>query len=257
MVVAAGLALVVGLVSLRLRGVYFALFTLAVAEMFHIYFQRLQFTGSEDGFELRGLPDWLNPTRQHLQFYYIAMVLAVASFVFVRRLMHSPTGAILLGIRENEERAKTIGYNTLGYKLFAITTAGVLAAVAGIMQAMFNKKVGPEMMGLAYTVDPLIATIIGGIGTFAGPVIGASALHLSDRQLRDAVLTIGGVKINIGQDWELILGAAFIVVVIVFPYGIVGTWQRLFPNGVIDRIQRLFHRQTDSTDPKQAAPEHT
>ncbi len=219
------LGLLIGLVSLRLRGVYFAMFTLAIAEMFAIYFSRLPATQAEDGFSIGALPTWLDPTRSRLTFYYLTLMLAVLTFAFIRRLINSPTGAVLLAIRENEDRARAIGYDTLRFKLLAIMLAGMLAALAGMLQVILNKKVGPEMLGIGYTVDPLLMTIIGGIGTFAGPVIGASGLHLSDRLLRDAVINIGGVQLDIGGNWTLILGIAFVVVVMIFPQGVVGTWR--------------------------------
>ena len=220
------LGLLVALMSLRLRGVYFAMFTLAVAEMFYIYFGRLALTRAEDGFSITSLPDWLDPTRSRLTFYYIVLVAFILTFIFLRRLIHSPTGTVLLAIRENEERARTIGFNTLNYKVMAITVAGMLAALAGILQVVFNKKVGPELLSLNYTVDPLLMTIIGGAGTFVGPVIGASGLHLADRLLRDRTVMIGATSIDIGTSWTLILGILFILVVIVFPQGVVGTWSR-------------------------------
>jgi len=220
------LGFVVGLVSLRLKGVYFALFTLAVAEMFFIYASRWSFTAAEDGFPVGNIPDWLNPTRERLTFYYIALGLVILTFIFIKRLIESPTGTVLLAIRENEERAKTIGYHTLRFKLFAITVSAMLAASAGILHMLFNKKVGPEMLGLAFTVDPLLMTIIGGLGTFTGPVIGSGVLHLSDRLLRETSFMIGATEISIGTFWNLLLGIAFIVVVMVFPQGIVGTWKR-------------------------------
>ncbi len=224
--VTAALGFVIGLVSLRLRGVYFTMFTLAVAEMFYTFFGRFALTKAEDGFSIGTLPTFIDPTRSRLTFYYVVLALFVLTFLFIRRLISSPTGAVLLAIRENEERAKTIGYNTLSYKLLAITVAGMLAAVAGMLQIVFNKKVGPELLNVGYTIDPLLMTIIGGAGTFAGPVIGAAGLQLSDRMLRDRVLTIGATTIDIGASWTLILGVLFILVVIVFPYGIVGTWAR-------------------------------
>jgi branched-chain amino acid transport system permease protein len=226
LVICGALGLLIGLVSLRLKGVYFAMFTLAIAEMFYIYFGRLAATRAEDGFSITSLPEWLDPTRSRLNYYYLALVAFVLVFAFIRRLIHSPTGAVLLAVRENEERARTIGYNTLTYKLLAITLAGMLAAVAGVLQILFNKKVGPELLSLSYTVDPLLMTIIGGAGTFAGPVIGASGLHLLDRLLRDREIMIGAATIDIGASWTLILGLIFIVVVMVFPQGVVGTWAR-------------------------------
>jgi branched-chain amino acid transport system permease protein len=219
------LGLIIGFVSLRLRGVYFALFTLAVAEMFFIYFGRLAYTSAEDGFSVLSVPDWLNATRNRLIFYYLTLAMMGLTFVFIRRLISSPVGAVLLAIRENEERAQAIGYNTLTYKLYAICVSSVFASLAGMLHIVYNKKVGPEVLGLGYTVDPLLGTIIGGMGTFSGPVVGIAGIHLSDRLLRDTVLHIGSLTVDIGTSWNVILGTAFVAVVILFPLGIVGTFR--------------------------------
>jgi branched-chain amino acid transport system permease protein len=220
------LGLIIGLVSLRLKGVYFAIFTLAVAEMFFIFFGRWQLTRAEDGFAITDLPVWLDPSQSRISFYYITLAIAVLTFFFIRRLVNSPTGAVFKAIRENEDRAQSMGFNTLNFKLLSITIAGMLAGTAGILQVILNKKVGPELLGVSYTVDPLLMTIIGGIGTFTGPVVGASGLHFLDVFLRDAEVTIGGTVIDIANIWALLLGVIFILVVIVFPFGILGTWQR-------------------------------
>lgn len=226
LVVSAILGLISGLVSLRLRGVYFAIFTLAVAEMFYIYFGRLRRTNAEDGFSVTDLPVWLDPSQSRLNFYYIALALFIFTFLFIRRLVKSPTGAVFQAIRENEDRAQTIGYNTLNYKLFSIMIAGMLAATAGMLQVLLNKKVGPELLSINYTIEPLLATIIGGIGTFTGPVIGAGGLHLMDTFFRDSSFTIGGTLIQISKVWGLILGSVFILVVLIFPQGFAGSWAR-------------------------------
>ncbi len=218
--------LLVGLVSLRLHGVYFAIFTLAIAEMFFIFFGRLPLTRAEDGFPISDLPIWLDPSQNRLNFYYIALLFFVATFLFIRRLMNSPTGAVFKAVRENEDRAQAIGYNTLRYKLLSIMLAGMIAALAGMLQILLNKKVGPELLGISNTVNPLLMTIIGGIGTFTGPVVGAGGLHLLDTVLRESVISIGSLSIRIADVWELILGGIFILAVIIFPQGIVGTWQR-------------------------------
>jgi branched-chain amino acid transport system permease protein len=220
------LGLVIGFVTLRLKGVYFAIFTLAVAEMAFIFFGRWQLTRAEDGFAITELPLWLDPSQNRLNFYYLSLAAAVLTFVFIRRLVNSPTGAVFKAIRENEDRAQSMGYNTLNYKLLSLTLAGMLAGAAGLLQVILNKKVGPELLGVAYTVDPLLMTIIGGIGTFSGPVIGAGGLHFLDVFLRDAELTVGGLVIDIANIWALLLGIIFILTVIVFPFGILGTWQR-------------------------------
>lgn len=214
-----------GLASLRLHGVYFAIFSLAIAEMAAIWVQRWAFTRAEDGFALANIPDVFNATRNRLFVYYFALSVVVFTFLFIRRLIFSPTGHVLLAVRENEDRARTIGYNTLTYKLLAITIASIMAAGAGMVHAVFNKKVGPEIMSVNYTIDPLLMTIIGGTGTFTGPVIGAAGLTLSER-IFNREFEFGDLKVNIGQNWSLILGLIFIVVVLIFPQGIVGTINR-------------------------------
>ncbi len=218
--------LLVGLVSLRLKGVYFAIFTLAVAEMFFIYFGRLSLTRAEDGFSISELPTWIDPAQSRLNYYYLALAMFIFTFLFIRRLMNSPTGAVFKAVRENEDRAQAIGYNTLSFKLFSITLAGMMAASAGMLQILLNKKVGPEILGVTYTVDPLLMTIIGGIGTFTGPVIGATGLHLLDTVLREATITVGGFTVHVADVWGLLLGSIFILVVLIFPQGIVGTWMK-------------------------------
>lgn len=220
------LGLGIGLATLRLKGVYFAIFTLALAEMAFIFFSRLQLTKAEDGFAITDLPAWIDPTQSRLTFYYLTLAAFVLGFLFLRRLMASPTGAVFKAIRENEDRAQSIGFNTLRFKLLSLVVAGMMAGLAGILQVMLNKKVGPELLGLSYTIDPLLMTIIGGSGTLLGPVIGAASLHLLDVGLRDQVLAIGGLSVSFADIWGLLLGAIFIVVVMIFPYGIVGTYQR-------------------------------
>ena len=211
-----------GLVSLRLKGVYFAIFTLAVAEMGFIWTSRWAYTDAEDGFPLQTIPEFLNPSRNRLNYYYITLVITVLCFLLIRRLMNSPTGRVMLAIRENEDRAQAIGYNTLRYKLLSITLASMMASLAGIIHVVLNKKVGPEIMSTQFTIEPLLMTIIGGIGTFSGPVLGASFLHLSERIL-NREFVIGGLTLNVGEYWSLILGIVFIVVVLIFPQGFVGT----------------------------------
>lgn len=240
------LGLGIGLATLRLKGVYFAIFTLAVAEMAFIFFSRLALTKAEDGFAISELPAWLDPTQSRLTFYYITLAVFVLGFLLLRRLMASPTGAVFKAIRENEDRAQSIGFNTLRFKLVSLVIAGMMAGAAGILQVMLNKKVGPEMLSLTYTIDPLIMTLIGGAGTLVGPVIGAAGLHLLNVGLRDQVIALGGSTIRIVDVWGLLLGAIFILVVMVFPYGVVGTYQRW-------RAKRLHKGSAASPAPSRAA----
>lgn len=218
--------LLMGLATLRLRGVYFAIFTLAIAEMVWVFFGRFPATNGEDGLTLKSLPAFIDPTQNRLFLYYVALVAFAFTFVFIRRLVSSPTGRVFQAIRENEERAQAIGYATIRFKLFAITVASMMAGGAGILHSFLNKSARPEYLSVTHTVDALLMTIIGGVGTFVGPVIGSAGLELADVLLRDAKITLGSTVINVGESWNFLLGVVFIVVVLVFPYGVVGTWHR-------------------------------
>jgi branched-chain amino acid transport system permease protein len=228
-------ALVKGVVGLRIRGLYFALFTLAFAQVFFLLAgNRLLagVTGAEDGFTF-SVPDFLNITTNRLFFYLLALGLMVLAYWLVRRLMHSPTGRVLSALRDNEARAQMLGYNTFYFKLIAIVLAGLMATGAGVLRGLALKGASPDTLSLDYTMTPLLMTIIGGAGTFQGPVVGAFVLFLTERALRDTVVSLGGVEVNIGERWALILGVLFVLSVIIFPHGIVGTvrrgWLRLQP----------------------------
>ncbi|MCI0552411.1 MAG: branched-chain amino acid ABC transporter permease, partial [Anaerolineae bacterium] len=224
------IAVVKAVIGLRIKGLYFALFTLAFAQVFFLLAgNRLltDITGAEDGFTFT-VPDWLNSTGNRLFFYYLALVIFVLAFFLVRRLMNSPTGKVLSALRDNESRAQMLGYNVFQFKLIAIVLAGLLATGAGVLRGILLKGASPEVLSLSFTFDPLLMTIIGGQGTFAGPVIGAFGLHLIEETLRDTVLKFGGLEVNIGERWALILGILFIVSVIVFPKGIVGSVQEWY-----------------------------
>jgi branched-chain amino acid transport system permease protein len=254
LVVGVVVALIKGFVGLRIKGLYFALFTLAFAEVFFILAGNrvlADITGAEDGFTFP-VPDWLNMTKNRLFFYYLALFAFVLAFLVVYRLVNSPTGRVLHALRDNEERAKMLGYNTFQIKLIAIITAGILAAGAGVLRGLALKGASPNVLGLDFTINPLLMVIIGGLGTFAGPVIGAFGLRLTEQYLRDTVVNVGGMEINIGERWALILGLIFILSVMIFPHGIVGTWRSKGLN-TIDGWRRLFRisgSQSSSTSEK-------
>ncbi|MCI0395945.1 MAG: branched-chain amino acid ABC transporter permease [Chloroflexi bacterium] len=237
------IALVKGFVGLRIRGLYFALFTLAFAEVFFVLAGNrilADITGAEDGFTF-SVPEWLNITRNRLFFYYLALLALVLAFLLVRRLINSPTGRVLHALRDNEDRAQMLGYNTFHFKLIAIVIAGLLASGAGVLRGLALKGASPNVLSLDFTITPLLMVIIGGMGTFAGPVVGAFGLRLIEQYLRDTVFTIGGVEVNIGERWALILGLIFILSVMLFPQGIVGTWYSKRLNTAAG-WKRLFRR---------------
>lgn len=242
------IGLLIGLVSLRLKGVYFAIFTLAVGEMAWIFVRTWPYTRGEDGLTISNLPELLDPERNRIVVYYVGLMLFVGTFLVIRRLVRSPAGTVLQAIRENEERAQAIGYDTLRYKLLSIVIASVLAGLAGILMGILNKSARPELMGVGYTVDALLTTIIGGVGTLAGPVVGATGLHLLEMWVRESniifSLNLGlfTLTVNFAQDWALILGLVFVLTVLVFPYGVVGTWYNIRA-----RIRQYFDKQKAST----------
>jgi branched-chain amino acid transport system permease protein len=224
-------SLLVGVVSLRLRGVYFAMATLAFAQMFYILVQATDLrdiTGAEDGLHGIPVPDWLNPTDHRLVFYFVALAFCVVVYLIARRVVDSPPGRVMVAIRENEPRAQMIGYNTFTYKLLALTFAGVLAALAGLMNSLWNGSATPEVLGVETTINALLMTIIGGVGTLIGPILGAALVQLLGYWLNSVF----------GSQWQLIFGAVYVLLVVFLPYGIVGTyylrrndiragWQRL------------------------------
>ncbi len=212
-------SVIIGVLSLRVRGVYFAMVTLAFAQMFFILAEATDFrqwTGAEDGLHSVPVPAWMSPTDERLRFYFITLAFCVAAYLILRRVVDSPTGRVLVAIRENEPRAQMIGYNTFVFKLIAVTLSGVMAALAGSMNAMWNMNANPGMLSLTTTINALLMTIIGGAGTLIGPMLGAGVFQLM------------GYFLNIwfGPRWPLIFGIVFILIVLFFPYGIVGTWRR-------------------------------
>jgi branched-chain amino acid transport system permease protein len=244
LVVGVLIALFKGYVGLRIRGLYFALFTLAFAEIFFMLAGNrimVDITGAEDGFTF-SVPDWLNITKNRLFYYYLVLIVLIIAFLLVRRLMNSPTGRVLIAMRDNEDRAQMIGYNTFRFQLIALVIGGVIASGAGVLRGIALKGVSPNVLGISFTMDPLLMTLMGGAATFAGPIVGAFGLRLTEQVLRDTIVTIGQTEVNIGEQWSLILGVIFIIIVLAFPQGIVGT---IYARGLNTRAgwRRLLRRE--------------
>ena len=149
-------SLFVGALALRVRGVYFAMVTLAFAQMFFILSEATDFkeyTGAEDGLHSIPVPAWMSPTDQRLTFYFITLVFCVIMYLIARRVIDSPVGKIMVAVRENEPRAQMIGYNTFIYKLLAVSLSGVLAALAGGMNAIWNLNANSSMLSVGVTIN--------------------------------------------------------------------------------------------------------
>lgn len=209
-------SVVFGLLSLRVKGVYLAMVTLAFAEMFYILAEAGDFrvyTGADDGLHGFPVPAYLSATDYRTRFYFLALIFFVVVFLSARRLVNSPTGRVMIATRDNENRAMMIGYNPIWFKLVAFVAAGVFAALAGSLSALYNVSITPAVLGSAKTIDALAMTIIGGAGTLVGPVIGATIVQLLGYWLERWF----------GSSWTLIYGIIFMLIVIFLPYGIVGT----------------------------------
>jgi branched-chain amino acid transport system permease protein len=221
---AIALAVLIGLFSLRVRTIFFAMITLAVASAFAILASQLSgITGGEDGLNYR-LPAMLRPSFKlfdgvngRLIDYYIVYVVSLALVLALLRIVNSPFGSVLMAIRENPFRAEAIGYRTVVYRTLASCIAAAAAALAGALLALWSAQASPDTtLSFDIMVDILLMVVIGGMGTIYGPAIGAVLLVLAQNYLQNLV----------GDRWLLWLGLAFILCVYFFPTGIVGRLRR-------------------------------
>lgn len=218
MLAAALLGLLFSLVSARVKGAYFAMITLAMAEAVHILSKATDFvkwTGADEGLHGVQVPLWLNPTQYRLRFYFISLAFAVVMYVLVRRIVNSPTGRVFVALRENESRVQMIGYNPAIYRALAFVSAALIAGLAGALFSLWTMSATPTMTAAGTTIDALIMTVLGGIGTLSGPMLGAVLMEFLGHFFYQWF----------GARWPLVFGVLFIALVLFLPYGIVGTWQ--------------------------------
>jgi branched-chain amino acid transport system permease protein len=219
LVVAAVLqALLFSLVLPRVKGVTFALVTLGIAEVFHITIQSREaaaYSGADVGLQGIPIPAFLNPSAERLRFYFLALGILIVVYLLCRRFVDSPTGRVCIATRENEDRALMLGYNTFYFKLAALIVSSFFAALAGMMHAIFQPIVSPNVASLGFTVNVLLMVLIGGIGTLSGAPIGAALLRL---------MTFYFDK-WFGESSGFLLGVVYVLLVLFLPYGIVGAWR--------------------------------
>ena len=217
-VVAVVQALLFGVVLPRVKGITFALVTLGLASVFHIVVQAsevAEWTGADVGLQGVIAPDWLNSNTARLQLYLLTLLATFVIYLIYRRFVDSPTGRVCIAIRENEDRALMLGYNTFLFKLVALVLASLTAVLAGFFHTIHQPIVSPNVAGLGWTVAALLIILIGGVGTLSGALVGAAVFRLLefflDRWFGDAA--------------NFILGAVYVAIVLFLPYGIVGTWR--------------------------------
>jgi branched-chain amino acid transport system permease protein len=211
---AALLGLGFGALAIRRQGIYFAMITLALAQLVYFVCLEAPFTGGENG--LQGIPRGtllgLLPLRSDVVMYYVVLAAFVAVFALIRRIVHSPFGQVLKAIRDNEPRAISLGYEINRYKLVAFVLSATLAGLAGSLKALVFGFVTLADVQQSTSGDAILMTLLGGTGTFLGPLLGAGIVVTLQQYLSDLV---GG--------WvTAIIGAIFVACVLTFRRGIVG-----------------------------------
>nr|WP_236024979.1 branched-chain amino acid ABC transporter permease [Arenibaculum pallidiluteum] len=210
---AAGLGLVVGFLAIRRQGIYFSMITLALSQMFFFVCLQAPFTHGEDGIQgvPRGRLFGIVSLDDPLAMYFTVLVIFVAGVLAIWRIVNSPFGNILKAIRENEPRAISLGYRVDRYKLGAFVMSAALAGLAGGTKALVFQLATLTDVQWQMSGEVILMTLLGGIGTMAGPVVGA-ALVVTLQNYLSAV----GIPVNV------LIGAIFIVCVLLFRRGIVG-----------------------------------
>lgn len=208
------LALLIGFISLRTRGVYFIMITLAFAQMIYYLVVSFKQYGGEDGLRARrpefGLFE-LNDTT----LYYLTLGVLLAALYLMHRLVHSRFGRVLQAIRENESRALALGYPVFRFQLVAFVLAGATAGLAGVLMAHYTQYVSPSLLAWQQSGHLMMMVILGGVGQFWGGVLGAAVLSLVEEVLQD--LTI---------HWQLGVGVILLLIVLFAPQGLAGLLRR-------------------------------
>ena len=240
----AAIAFSVGLLSLRVKAIFFAMITLAVASFFQILASQLSgFTGGEDGLNFK-LPELLLPGTQfmdepflgvdvngRLLAYYLVFAGSTAMFLLLLRIVNSPFGRVLQAIRENEFRAEALGYRTVYYRTAANLIAALGATLAGALYALWLRYTGPQTtLSFDIMIDLLLMVVIGGMGTMYGAAIGAAIFVVAQNYLQDLMKLASGALEGVPllaallhpDRWLLWLGVLFVVCVYTFPQGLVG-----------------------------------
>jgi branched-chain amino acid transport system permease protein len=210
---AAVLGFVAGGLAIRRQGIYFAMITLALAQMMYFFALQAKFTGGEDG--IQGVPrGWLFGVfdlSQEMTMYLFVLIVTLAGFLFIYRIINSPFGEVLKAIRENEHRVISLGYKTERYKLVAFVLSATLAGLAGSMKALVFQLASLTDVHWSMSGEVVLMTLVGGLGTIFGPLLGAFAIVAMENYLAP-----------FGQ-WVLVIqGVIFVICVLVFRRGIIG-----------------------------------
>ena len=225
----AGLGWVFGVLAIRRQGIYFAMITLALAQM--IFFVALQapFTGGEDGLQAvpRGKLFGLFSLADDLSIYYLVLAIVAAAFALIVRTIHSPFGQVLKGIKENEPRALSLGYDVARFKLLAFVISAALTGLAGSLKTLVLGFASLSDVHWTASGQVILMTLVGGLGTLSGPMVGSTVVVILENKLGEighAIAAVTGIEWfnTLGESVTMVTGLIFIVCVLLFRKGIMG-----------------------------------
>ena len=214
------LALIIGFFVVRTQGIYFIMVTMAFAQMVYFLFFDNKALGGSDGLYVNVRPAALGLDFENkLVLYFFTLACLLLTYFFLRRLLWSPFGRTLNGIRLNDHRTQALGYASFSYKLTAFTLAGALAGLAGYLWAAQSGYVNPELMGFHMSAHAIMMVILGGMGNVAGALIGAFGFELFLHFFKD-LPKVG--EFDLGKHWQLWMGSLIVLVVLIAPQGLMG-----------------------------------
>jgi len=210
---ATGLAVVTGMLAIRRQGIYFAMITLALSQMVFFFYLQSPFTGGEDGIQgvPRGKLFGVIDLSDNLPMYLFVLTIFLCGFGLIWRIVHSPFGQVLKAIRENEQRALSLGYDTDHYKLVAFILSGTVAGVAGATKSMVFQLASLTDVHWSMSGEVVLMTLVGGLGTLFGPVFGAAV-----------IVTMQNYLAQLGAWVTIVQGIIFVICVLAFRRGVIG-----------------------------------